>query len=204
MRDCLFCGKRVDNDEWVEGYFGIFKGVPQIYVPFTEEEEKENEGHIFSCIGGVWYTVIPETVGQYTGMNEFILTNGTCDAPLFEGDIVEVWGWRTVYGRSQSQYDHCVKVRGVIYFSHGEWKIDYDNDYNKSLEKLKGSEVQEREVSGASRLYFYGCHRSNKEEYRVKELEWHRKFHANDDEIYFNSDIMKLGNIFDNTDLLEG
>lgn len=82
MRKILFKGKRKDNGEWIEGYFGVFVGIPQIYVPFTEEQKKENEGHIFSQIGGLWYEVIPETVGQFTGMTD---KNGKM---IFEGDII--------------------------------------------------------------------------------------------------------------------
>jgi hypothetical protein len=192
MREYLFRGKRTDNDEWVYGS-PIFQD-GYVLIRFWNSEEFEYEE----------YLVAPESVGMYTEMNEFVLIDATHNAPLFEGDIVEVCGWRTVRGRNQSQYDRRVRVRGVIYFAYGEWSIDYDNNYNKSLEKLKGSEVQEREVSGASRLYFYGCHRSDREEYRIKELEWKRKFYNSDDEIDTNSDIKKIGNVFDNADLLEG
>ncbi|MBQ8331105.1 MAG: hypothetical protein IJX94_01230 [Clostridia bacterium] len=81
-REILFRGKRTDKDEFAEGYFGVFKGVPQIYVPFTEKEEKENEGHIFSAIGGLWHKVVPETVGQYTNRD-------AANGKIFEGDILQ-------------------------------------------------------------------------------------------------------------------
>jgi len=80
MREILFRGKCIDDGEFVFGYVGVFKGKTEIYVPFTEEEEKENEGHIFSAIGGLWHTVHPDTVGQFTGMT----VNGK---KIFEGDI---------------------------------------------------------------------------------------------------------------------
>lgn len=53
----LFCGKRLDNGEWVEGYLLRSKIKEriryEIYIPFTEKEEKENEGHFLSAVGGI-------------------------------------------------------------------------------------------------------------------------------------------------------
>jgi hypothetical protein len=191
MREYLFRGKRVDNGEWVEGNLTVWPdGSASI----------DNGPTITSPL----YAVIPESVGQYTGMTEFMLTDESRNAKLFEGDIVEVWGWRSVYGRNQSQYDKRVKVRGVIYFnSRGQWYINYDNKYNESIAKLKGSETEKRQAHGAYELYYYGYHGSDIEKYRAKELEWHGKFH-NKEDIVGHDDIVKIGTVFENADLLEG
>lgn len=56
MREILFRGKRVDNGEWVKGWFvKNLLGDPAIITG-----EKKSDFH--KCI-----PVIPETVGQYTG-----------------------------------------------------------------------------------------------------------------------------------------
>ena len=188
MREYLFRGKRVAYGDWIEGsLWNNYLEVPKI----------------LSSSNVVGWDVIPESVGQYTGMNEFMLTDESRNAKLFEGDIVEVWGWRSVYGRNQSQYDKRVKVRGVIYFnSRGQWYINYNNKYNESIAKLKGSETEKRQAHGAYELYYYGYHGSDIEGYRSKELEWHRKYH-NDEDIIVHCDIVKIGTVFENADLLE-
>lgn len=62
MREILFRGKRKDNGEWIYGDF------------FQDEDTGL---YMINLID-----VIPETVGQYTGLN----ANGT---KIFEGDIVK-------------------------------------------------------------------------------------------------------------------
>lgn len=190
MREYIFHGKRTDNDEWVEGYLSYNKVRKQYYI--------------MDDVNAFPIPVHEESVGQYTGMNEFALTDESRNAKLFEGDIVEVWGWRSVYGRNQSQYDKRVKVRGVIYFGgRGQWLINYDNKYNEELARLKGSETDKRQAHGAYDLYYYGYHGSDIECYRAKELEWHGRFH-NKEDIYGHDDIVKIGTVFENADLLEG
>lgn len=69
MRKILFRGKKIDDGEWVYGYYACINSEHRIYTgwncyTFTNE----------------WYEVIPETVGQYTGI--------TCESGMiFEGDI---------------------------------------------------------------------------------------------------------------------
>ena len=205
MREYIFHGKRKYDGEWIEGcliyqgdHYLILQDEGKLHpmdVPYIDE---------FGCIDGRADPVVSESVGQYTGMNEFMLIDETRNAKLFEGDIVEVWGWRSVYGRNQSQYDKRVKVRGIVYFnSRGQWYINYDNKYNESIAKLKGAEIEKRQAHGAYELYYYGCHGNDIEKYRAKELEWHGRFH-NKEDIYGHNDIVKIGTVFENADLLEG
>lgn len=203
MREYIFRGKRVDNGEWVEG--GIIPLDPDSgYVFIAEPYLSASTLPVHEIVKHHMHLVVPESVGQYTGMSEFMIIDGARNAKLFEGDIVEVWGWRSVYGRNQSQYDKRVRVRGVIYFGgRGQWLINYDNKYNEELAKLKGSETEKREAQGAYDLYWYGYHGKDIEAYRAKELEWHGRFH-NKKDIVGHQDIVKIGTVFDNADLLEG
>jgi uncharacterized phage protein (TIGR01671 family) len=92
MRKIKFRGKRVDNGEWVIGHGITQKPVTQI----IHDKKGTLDFHV---------EVIPETVGQFTGLHD---ENGK---EIFEADIVE-----TVYGAFAIEWnDDTCKIQ----FSNG-------------------------------------------------------------------------------------
>lgn len=69
-REILFRGKRTDSSEWVEGSYWLSRSAVRETTHITD-----SYGNLF-C-------VIPETVGQYTGLTD------KNDAKIFEGDIIK-------------------------------------------------------------------------------------------------------------------
>lgn len=128
MREILFRGKRTDNGEWIEG---------DLYQPHELDPFPHYAGDIYihESIRGRLYSVIPETVGQYTGKTDIN------DEKIFDGDIcddekdtmVQVvwnekyqWGCKIIKG--------CTLSMGLI-FPLWQWGGIKENGY-RTLEVI--------------------------------------------------------------------
>jgi len=121
VREILFRGKD-KNGDWVKGsYINVGDDkIHRIWITFTEQEKQMHKGTAIEDAKGYWEDVIPETVGQFTGLYD---KNGK---RIFEGDIVK-GAWNTVF---VVYYDECyLQFRSKKADGYGR-ELDYYGESN--------------------------------------------------------------------------
>lgn len=128
MHEVLFRGKEVADGKWIEGFYSA-----EEYNPYSGEVEHIPRIQIIGkCVS---LGVIPETVGQYTGLTD---NNGR---KIFEGDIVDyissdVIGnpkTGTIIVEDMTDYDT------MIYLNHSE-ELQIIGNIHDNPDILKGGE----------------------------------------------------------------
>ncbi len=106
-REILFKAKRIDNGEWVEGYYvktrigTDIKPSDVIFVPFKINRNEE----------WGWIKIDPDTLCQFTGLTD---KNGK---RIWENDIC----------------DRKEKYPEIVTYNKGDWQLDYSYVFGKEM-----------------------------------------------------------------------
>lgn len=124
IREITFRGKRVDNDEWTEGY--LFKSWNRTFLLWGMTGDVPN-----------MVEVKPETVGQFTGLTD---KNGN---KIFEDDIVKFS--HPVFDKSRiGVISYEMNETGFVLRHKGDYSwIAYANEFYEVIGNIYDKDIYE-------------------------------------------------------------
>lgn len=144
MREILFKAKRIDNGEWVEGYY-IYH-IKRTICPIGDSVKPEDEQHVIMQDGfsdwnmprdTIFFNIDPETLCQYTGLND-----KNCNR-IWENDVVSI----NTYDYMEPEEDFFGKV--IYAEGWGCWCIQQpDSEKPIPLCECEGTYQTDRLVEG--------------------------------------------------------
>jgi hypothetical protein len=122
MRDIKFRGKRVDDGEWV--YWDLYGEFVEPFPPYYDIR-----------LSVCYLDIIPETVGQYTGLKDMK------GVEIYEGDNLEglVYSQRYIYSIG---FNSKCSMFCFGYYMQKEFEFLYDEATEYCLDNLKLNKMQ--------------------------------------------------------------